>query len=467
MEENKRMRKWKNLGQWFLAVMLTVSLVSVAVKPVFAEENSETEDVVQTVQGTEEDKAVENDENVKLEEDTDTTTYYGEEDIAKTQELENENADKDDTGVTVDSAPTADAPKADAPKPIQVVVNLGFDINNPLANKAMPYTATITNPNNEALENIIVSIGSAGTAYSFIGSIETQEGVNRKPAFEDGDYKIDKVEIIKLNPKASIQLKGTITVRPIYGERVQWGVWARILNADGSYVASGGSEQYVLEYPEKIVSENENIRESIVGDAELIDFDSSDSEALYNYLFTPGELAAGGTVTWSVASCSVDSIPAQSKEAIFEKAGTKDIAMVLDINCWAKAGANSRQITELPAYLARTITINVPEEYRDANRVFTVIRLHNGTAEELTDLDNDPNTVTISTDKFSYYALAYEDQEPGTGTKPNAGVKPGAGTKPVAAATGDIADVKASLAICVLMAGVIAVMVILRKKKIV
>ena len=37
-----------------------------------------------------------------------------------------------------------------------------------------------------------------------------------------------------------------------------------------------------------------------------------------------------------------------------------------------------------------------------------VVREHNGTVDVLEDLDDDPDTVTFRTDRFSAYAFAYE-----------------------------------------------------------
>lgn len=42
-------------------------------------------------------------------------------------------------------------------------------------------------------------------------------------------------------------------------------------------------------------------------------------------------------------------------------------------------------------------------------RTFAVVRVHNGAAELLPDLDSEEDTVTIETDRFSTYALVYKD----------------------------------------------------------
>lgn len=55
------------------------------------------------------------------------------------------------------------------------------------------------------------------------------------------------------------------------------------------------------------------------------------------------------------------------------------------------------------------MTFNIPEELRSDNRVFAVIRVHNGETAVLPDIDDDECTVTIQTDRFSTYALVYRD----------------------------------------------------------
>ncbi len=58
-----------------------------------------------------------------------------------------------------------------------------------------------------------------------------------------------------------------------------------------------------------------------------------------------------------------------------------------------------------------SITMDIPEEFQTDNRRFSVIRVHDGITTELPDLDNNPKTVTIETDRFSTYALVYTDKQ--------------------------------------------------------
>ncbi len=54
------------------------------------------------------------------------------------------------------------------------------------------------------------------------------------------------------------------------------------------------------------------------------------------------------------------------------------------------------------------VVLPIPKEYRKNGRTFTILRNHNGTIDVLSDLDNDPDTITFKTDKFSEYSIAYE-----------------------------------------------------------
>ena len=64
------------------------------------------------------------------------------------------------------------------------------------------------------------------------------------------------------------------------------------------------------------------------------------------------------------------------------------------------------------------IVIDVPEAIKNRDdsrtRTFAVIRVHDGNAVQLPDLDNSEDTITIETDRFSSYAVAYQDTPKGS-----------------------------------------------------
>lgn len=57
------------------------------------------------------------------------------------------------------------------------------------------------------------------------------------------------------------------------------------------------------------------------------------------------------------------------------------------------------------------VVMGIPEELRADGRKFYIIRSHEGEYTLLTDMDSDPETVTIRTDLFSAYAFAYTQAE--------------------------------------------------------
>lgn len=53
------------------------------------------------------------------------------------------------------------------------------------------------------------------------------------------------------------------------------------------------------------------------------------------------------------------------------------------------------------------VKLTIPSDIRAANRVYKVIRVHDGKATLLDDIDNDPNTITVRSRYFSTYAIVY------------------------------------------------------------
>lgn len=68
---------------------------------------------------------------------------------------------------------------------------------------------------------------------------------------------------------------------------------------------------------------------------------------------------------------------------------------------------NKTQITETNTPI--TVSVEIPEALRAAGREYVIIRVHDGEADVLKDYDDNVNTITIRTDKFSVYALAYSE----------------------------------------------------------
>lgn len=61
------------------------------------------------------------------------------------------------------------------------------------------------------------------------------------------------------------------------------------------------------------------------------------------------------------------------------------------------------------------ITLQIPNEVQAENREFYAIRVHEDIASDLRDIDDDLTTVTVETDEFSTYAIAYRLKEMNAG----------------------------------------------------
>ena len=90
------------------------------------------------------------------------------------------------------------------------------------------------------------------------------------------------------------------------------------------------------------------------------------------------------------------------------------LGQYLDVTLLKKIGEQQEQkITNTNKPI--TITFEIPESLHGKSE-YSVIRVHNGEATVLEDKDNEPNTVTIETDKFSTYALTYKEKTSGGGS---------------------------------------------------
>ena len=142
-------------------------------------------------------------------------------------------------------------------------------------------------------------------------------------------------------------------------------------------------------------------------------------------------VAAGDDVevTTTVVATPVDE---KDVEATFGKdnvvlvekaAGDATVAQYLDLSVLMTVSVNGQEVaTGEVEELAKevTFTIAIPEELKAVKegitREYYVIRVHDGKTDKLPVTVNDDGTLSFKTDRFSTYALAYEDKEtPKTG----------------------------------------------------
>lgn len=161
-----------------------------------------------------------------------------------------------------------------------------------------------------------------------------------------------------------------------------------------------------------------------------IKLDTDVYDNLINSIFTKTEINSGKhlKVDLIVAAVSEANVGQSDLAIIKAAARNRKIAVILDMNLVKFIdGIMSGNINQLDKEM--TITIDVPKAFLADNRKFSIIRLHDGIAEELPDLDDNPNTVTFTTGKFSLYTLIYEDGdevtlEPPKNDAPDAAVTP-------------------------------------------
>lgn len=83
--------------------------------------------------------------------------------------------------------------------------------------------------------------------------------------------------------------------------------------------------------------------------------------------------------------------------------------LYLDVKLFKTIGDEQSQIDT--TYEPITLSFEIPENLRKEGRKYVVVRVHNGVADVLNDYDDNGNTITIRTDKFSTYVLAYYDEQ--------------------------------------------------------
>ena len=88
--------------------------------------------------------------------------------------------------------------------------------------------------------------------------------------------------------------------------------------------------------------------------------------------------------------------------------GGNTLGMYLNVELLKRIGEGQQQ-NILNTSKPIRIVLAVPPELLKDGRDYSVIRVHGDETTVLPDLDNDPATVTIETDRFSTYALVYQD----------------------------------------------------------
>lgn len=131
---------------------------------------------------------------------------------------------------------------------------------------------------------------------------------------------------------------------------------------------------------------------------------------------TPEEKAAmeaGAEAVVKLAVANAENTLAEADSQKLEQLITEaayTVGSYLDITLSMQVGGlEKRMVTETAVPVE--IVIAVPEGLRQTDNVFSVIRIHDGEVSVLKDLDENPDTVTIQTDRFSSYTLVYKEAQ--------------------------------------------------------
>ena len=147
----------------------------------------------------------------------------------------------------------------------------------------------------------------------------------------------------------------------------------------------------------------------------------ADTEAVVKAVLTPDqqELVSGGeTIEIRIDVTDIsEKVPAQDKEVIESgiKAYSEEVpglvlGMYVDISMFIRIGAGDwNAVTETDESIE--VVVNIPEKLLSDGREFYIIRAHNGEYTFMNDMDDTLETITISTDMFSSYVIAYVETD--------------------------------------------------------
>lgn len=297
--------------------------------------------------------------------------------------------------------------------------------------------------------------------YQELDNSETYPGVDFGEMKDSSGNKVTDENAVEIVIGAG-ETKGytvTGTIPSTWGSKSEILIVLHGYGTDGKWYAGQGG------YPDFSIPEN--IVEVIAGNAssEVVPADAF----WIRSVLTEEELASGNEIEVILNTNKVEesAVSAEDRQRIESVAGARNIAQILDLTI-QKNNKTQNTVETVSKLLAPiNITIQIPEEYLNVSgRRFSVIRLHGDAATVLEDLDDNPNTITISTDEFSLYALAYEDGtgSAGTASTPatgqNSSNTTSSGTTTVVRAatprTGDTANIAIYLVLCFAAAGIIA-----------
>jgi hypothetical protein len=254
-----------------------------------------------------------------------------------------------------------------------------------------PHSVTVNNTGNQATGNLKVSLSGTG-ASGFTLTGDSIPGI--QPGSTAG------FTVAPAGGLAEGVYTATVTIGPDTGNTnpiapTSFDVSLRVLRAEG------------------------NISVVVESSADAPDIKLVDPDSLKDIALTQGEkdeVASNPNVSYVLTlktSLATDTDSADSRLAD-EKADEEgyDVDLQLDIQLVKErylndSLTNSAPVTSLPEDIS--IVMTIPTELRQAQNTFAMIRVHEGTATILPDMDDNSATITVDTNLFSTYALVHDE----------------------------------------------------------
>lgn len=144
----------------------------------------------------------------------------------------------------------------------------------------------------------------------------------------------------------------------------------------------------------------------------------TEKEELIKAVFDPFERASllyGGEVNVILSIGGESAVSGHDRELISAAAdsgsfgGKYCLGEYFDMSLTKSIFDSDTDVSEL--YGEITLKLDIPENIRHYSKKYALIGVHGGTAVLLEDLDSDPDTITVKTDRFSSYAIVYTEND--------------------------------------------------------
>ena len=180
--------------------------------------------------------------------------------------------------------------------------------------------------------------------------------------------------------------------------------YSNIYSVEIAGVLSGGLENNTWLEGQMTLRRSGDLPELFVGttSADLREMATSDSD------YQNGN---ADRVSAYIAAENVSETLSDAEAALIQSAATNNGLSVvegnyMDLSLIKSVNSTKTKLAEVENEVE--ITLTIPEAQR-GKESYSIIHIHNGKAVILNDTDNDPNTVTFKTDKFSTFTLGYDD----------------------------------------------------------